>query len=110
MIKKRKLKYAPYSNARVIDEYNNENDKVIKRSLVSYDSTVIIIEYDYDKKEANLFVTGEGVGYGGYVREPKFYSQTTVRHIRAFLREFTSLYYSDIKEAYYSGEVLTWKI
>ena len=105
----KKLKYAPYSSAKTIEEYDI-NDKVIKRKLKSYESIVIIIEYDYKNRNANLIVTGDGIGYGGYVYLPTFYSKTTARHIGAFLKEYTPFRYSQIKEAYYNGEVLTWNI
>lgn len=72
----RKLKYCPYGQAYVtVDEYG-------AISLVSYRTTVIVID-----PLGWLTCTGT-------------YSRTTIKHISAFMKEYTNLDYYTAKNAY----------
>lgn len=86
----KKLKYCPYGQAyAVIDE----NGAI---SLVSYTTTVIVIDPQ------------------GWLTCSGTYSRTTIKHIGAFMREYTNLSYHDAKRAYtdnhtiniYTGEIV----
>lgn len=87
---KKNLKYCPYGQAYVnIDEHG-------AIELVSYTTTVIVID-----PQGWLTCTGT-------------YSRTTIKHISAFMKEYTNLSYYDAKDAYrnnhtiniYTGEVV----
>lgn len=81
-MEKRKLKYCPYGQAYVtVDEYG-------AISLVSYRTTVIVID-----PQGWLTCTGT-------------YSQTTRRHIGAFMKEYTNLSYHDAKEAFWENHTI----
>ena len=75
-MQKKKLKYCPYGKCyAVIDEYG-------AISLVSYATTVITID-------PMGWLTCSGT-----------YSRTTIKHIGAFMKEYTNLTYHDAKRAY----------
>ena len=88
-MKMRKLKYCPYGRTyATVDEHG-------AISLVSYSTTVIVID-----PMGWLTCTGT-------------YSRTTIRHISAFMKEYTNLTYQDAKNAFrgnhainiYTGEI-----
>lgn len=88
---KKNLKYCPYGKCyAVIDEYG-------AIALVSYSTTVITIDPQ------------------GWLTCSGTYSRTTIKHISAFLKEYTSLSYYDAKAAYrdnhtiniYTGEIVS---
>ena len=85
----RKLKYCPYGQAHVtVDEYG-------AISLISYVTTVIVIDPQ------------------GWLTCSGTYSRTTIKHISAFMKEYTNLTYQTAKDAYtnnyainiYTGEI-----
>ena len=78
----RKLKYCPYGQAyATVDEYG-------AISLVSYRTTVIVID-----PMGWLTCTGT-------------YSRTTIRHIIAFMKEYTNLTYQDAKNAFWDNHTI----
>ena len=88
-MEKRKLKHLPYAQAYVtVDDHG-------AISLVSYTTTVIVID-------PMGWLTCSGT-----------YSQTTRKHISAFMKEYTNLSYYTAKDAYqnnytiniYTGEI-----
>ena len=88
-MEKRKLKYCPYGQAHVvIDEHG-------AKTLVSYTTPVVTID-----PMGWLTCTGT-------------YSRTTIKHISAFMKEYTNLDYYTAKNAYlnkytiniYTGEI-----
>lgn len=88
-MKKRKLTNMPYAQAHVtVDEYG-------AISLISYTTTVIVIDPQ------------------GWLTCSGTYSQTTRKHISAFMKEYTIFTYQTAKDAFlnnytiniYTGEV-----
>lgn len=88
-MEKKKLKYYPYGQAHVIiDEHG-------AKELISYTTSVIVID-----PLGWLTCTGT-------------YSRTTIKHISAFMKEYTTLDYYTAKNAYlnnysiniYTGEI-----
>ena len=86
---KRRLKYCPHGQAHVtVDEYG-------ATTLVSYTTEVITIDPQ------------------GWLTCSGTYSRTIIKHISAFMREYTNLTYYTAKEAYknnhtiniYTGEI-----
>lgn len=85
----KKLQYCPYGKAyAVIDEYG-------AITLVSYSTNVITIDPQ------------------GWLTCSGTYSRTTIKHISAFMKEYTSLTYKHARDAYinnytiniYTGEI-----
>ena len=78
----RKLKYMPYAQAYVkVDEYG-------AITLVSYTTEVITID-----PQGWLTCTGT-------------YSQTTRKHISAFMKEYTKLTYQHAKDAFWDNHTI----
>ena len=98
-MEKQRLKKIPYGQALVITEYD-EQGIIQRRKLKSYDTDVIIVDYCRNENDAYCIMRITGL-----------YSNTTKKHISAFIKEFYSQYdYKMIKSAFMNGINLVWDI